>query len=476
VTSEATPVPEKVRTTVILEATAEATPALDLSDIQSSVLRPRPTPYAATFIVLRIDERGAGRAALKRLIPAIASAADPPNPAGDASVSVAISYHGMQALGVPQESLDSFSAAFKQGMAARAADLGDVGESDPAHWEYPCGTSDAHLAIAALAPDAAHLRQVLEQARQAYQELPGVTAIYRQDGGQLPTEREHFGYRDGIGQPAIEGSGLPGSNPQERPLKAGEFILGYRDESGAHPPMPQPDVLGRNGSYVAFRKLHQNVAAFRRYLAAHATSAAEEEWVAAKMVGRWRSGAPLALCPEHDDPEVGANPTRRNDFLYYDADPQGLKTPLGSHIRRMNPRDHFKDELVQVQRHRLIRRGTSYGPLLPEGVLEDDGADRGIYFIFIGADLERQFEFVQSEWVNQGIFIGAPDEKDPITGPNDGTGRFTIPKQPIRQRLHGLPRFVTNRGGEYFFLPGLRALRWLADGEYGAEGSGGVEQ
>jgi len=137
---------------VILEATAEATPALDLSDIQSSVLRPRPTPYAATFIVLRIDERGAGRAALKRLIPAIASAADPPSSAGDASGSVTLSYHGMQALGVPQESLDGFSAAFKQGMAARAADLGDVGESDPAHWEYPFGTSDAHLAIAALAP------------------------------------------------------------------------------------------------------------------------------------------------------------------------------------------------------------------------------------------------------------------------------------------------------------------------------------
>ncbi len=273
-----------------------------------------------------------------------------------------------------------------------------------------------------------------------------MTAIYRQDCYQLPTGREPFGFRDGIGQPAIEGSSLAGSNPQDAPLKAGEFILGYLDESGRLPPQTQPEVLGRNGSYVALRKLHQDVAAFRRYLETHTTSAAEEEWLAAKMMGRWRSGAPLALCPESDDPKLDADPQRHNDFLYYDDDPEGLKCPLGSHVRRMNPRDQFKHEITQVNRHRLIRRGTVYGPLLPEGILEDDGAERGIIFVFIGASLSRQFEFVQSEWVNQGTFIGAPSEKDPICGPNDGTGVFTIPKQPIRQRLHGLPQFVTNRG------------------------------
>jgi Dyp-type peroxidase family len=222
-------------------------------------------------------------------------------------------------------------------------------------------------------------------------------------------------------------------------------------------------VLGRNGSYVAFRNLYQDVAAFRRYLAAHSTSAEQEEWMAAKMVGRWRSGAPLALSAEHDDSELGADPKRNNDFLYYDDDPNGFKCPPGSHIRRMNPRDAFKHEAVQVNRHRLIRRGMSYGPLLPEGVIEDDGVDRGIIFIFVGASLERQFEFVESEWVNQGIFIGATNEKDPLNGGNEGTGVLTIPRQPIRQRLVGLPQFVTTRGGEYLFLPGLRALHWLAE-------------
>lgn len=436
---------------------------LEMNDIQSGVLRPRQAPYVATYLVLRIDDPADGHEMLKRLTPTVASAADATSPLGDAWIMVALSYQGLKALGVPQASLESFSPAFQQGMAARAEELGDVGEHGPEHWEKPFGSSEVHLAISATAPDHSRLEPVLEHARRAYQQLPGVSVIYRQDCAQLPTRHEHFGFQDGIGQPAIEGSGLTGNNPQEAPLKAGEFVLGYPNESGKLPPMPQPEALGRNGSYVAFRKLHQDVAAFRRYLATYSTNAAEEERLAAKMVGRWRSGAPLALSPEHDDPELGVDPKRNNDFLYYDDDPKGFKCPSGSHIRRMNPRDAFKHEAVQVNRHRLLRRGMSYGPMLPEGVLEDDGVDRGIVFIFVGADLERQFEFVQSEWINQGTFIGAPNEKDPLCGPNDGAGMFTIPKQPIRQRLQGLPQFVTNRGGEYFFLPGLRALQWLAE-------------
>ena len=111
----------------------------------------------------------------------------------------------------------------------------------------------------------------------------------------------------------------------------------------------------------------------------------------------------------------------------------------------------------------MIRRGTSYGPILPAGILADDGAERGLAFVFVGAHLDRQFEFVQSEWVKDGLFIGARGDSDPIAGPNDASGQFTIPQQPIRRRLRGLPRFVVTRGGEYFFAPGLRALRWLAD-------------
>jgi Dyp-type peroxidase family len=444
--------------------TTEALPTLELDDIQNEVLHPRPLPYVATYVLLRIDDRRAGREMLRRLIPSIASAADPTSPDRDAWLSVALTYQGLKAVGVPQASLDSFTPEFQEGMAARAALLGDVGESSPAVWEKPLGTPDVHVLLTAISPDTSRRDDLLARAREASEHLAGVEVIYRQDAYLLPTGREAFGFKDGISNPAVEGSGIPGTNPQERPLKAGEFVLGYLDETGAVPAMPQPDVLGRNGTYLAFRKLHQRVAALRQYLRAQSSSADEEELLAAKMVGRWRSGAPLVLTPERDDPALGADPTRNNNFLYHNDDPRGIQCPVGSHIRRANPRDTFKDELIGVNRlHRMIRRSTSYGPPLPAGVGQDDGAERGTVFIFVGAHLKRQFEFVQTQWVNGGVFLGAPEEKDPLVGSNDGSGSFTVPRSPVRRRLHGLPRFTVTRGGEYCFVPGLSALRWLSE-------------
>lgn len=440
--------------------TGEANVTLELDDIQSGVLRPRPTPYAATYILFRIDDRKAGRELMRRLSAVVTSAANPTSPLADTWVSVALTYQGLKALGVPQDSLDSFAWEFRQGVAARAKELGDIGESSPENWEKPLGTPGVHVALVSVAPDAQQLEVALERGRQAYRELPGITAIWRQDCYALPTETEPFGFRDGINHPAIEGSGIPGTNPKEQPLKAGEFVLGYRDEMGGIQ-TTRPEVLGRNGTYIVFRKLRQRVAEFRQYLKANSTSPEDEELLAAKMMGRWRSGAPLALCPFHDDPELGADRRRNNNFLYEEDDPAGFKTPGGSHIRRANPRDASVAGVVRL--HRMIRRGTAYGPLLPEGVLQDDGADRGLMFAFVGAHLGRQFEFVQSQWVNDGVFFGAGDDKDPIAGSNDEGGSFTVPRRPVRKRLHGIPRFVVMRGGEYCFMPGLRALRWLAD-------------
>jgi Dyp-type peroxidase family len=434
---------------------------LELDDIQSGVLRPRPTPYAATYILLRIDAAAAGRELMRRLSEVVASAAHPTSPAGDTWVSVALTYHGLRALGVPQASLDSFAWELRQGMAARANALGDTGDSGPDHWERPLGTSDVHVVITALAPDGDRLDAALARARATYASLDGVEAIWRQDCHALATEREPFGYRDGISHPGIEGSGIPGSNPHDPPLRAGELVLGYPDELDPSPAMPQPAVLGRNGTYVAFRKLHQRVAAFRQYLRANARDPADEELLAAKLMGRWRSGAPLARCPLHDDPALGADRARNNDFLYAADDAIGYRTPPGSHVRRTNPRDAAVAGVARL--HRMIRRGTAYGPELPEGVLEDDGADRGLMLAFVGAHLGRQFEFVQSEWVNGGAFLGLGDVKDPIAGAHDGTGSFSLPQRPIPRRLHGLARFVVTRGGEYAFMPGLRALRWLAE-------------
>lgn len=437
--------------------TTETSLTLELNDIQAGALRRRPTPYVGAYFLLRIDDRQAGREFLRRLIPALASAADPDQPAW---LAASLTFQGLKALGVPADSLASFPPEFQQGMAARAAEVGDTGDNAPDNWEQPLGSPEVHLVLAAIAPDAPRFELILGRAREIMHDLSGVTLIWRQDVSSLSTERDHFGFKDGIGQPAIEGSDIPGSNPHEAPLKAGEFILGYQSETGDLAVGPQPEVLGRNGTYMVFRKLHTRVAAFRQYLREQATTPAEEERLAAKIVGRWPSGAPLALAPEHDDPELGADPHRNNAFLYGD-DPRGLKCPFGSHIRRMHPRDSAI--VGEVRLHRMLRRGTSYGPPLAEGVLEDDGADRGIMFAFLGAHIARQFEFVQAQWVNDGKFFGAPSEKDPLIGANDGTGLFTIPQQPIRRKLQALPAFVINRGGEYCFMPSLPALRWLAE-------------
>ena len=436
--------------------------ALELDDIQAGALYERPSPYVGTYLLLRIVDRADGRELVRRLH-RIVNPADGSATTVETSLTVAFTYHGLKALGVPQASLDSFAPEFRQGMAARAEILGDTGESAPDRWEEPLGTADVHVAIAVLSSDEARLQAFAEKARRAHAELPGIEVVWRQDCYQLATGRTSFGFKDGIGQPAVEGSGRPATNPRDRPLRAGEIILGYPDETGELPPMPTPEVLGRNGTYVVFRKLHTKVAAYRRYLRARAATRAEEDLLGAKIVGRWQSGAPLAVAPDEDDPELGSDPRRNNDFGFGD-DPRGFKCPVGAHARRANPRDALDHEgSVDVRLHRMIRRGTSYGPPLPDGVTEDDGADRGIIFVFAGAHLKRQFEFVKTQWLNDGIFIGAPLESDPLVGPHHEPTDFTIPQRPIRRKLQDLPPFVTTRGGEYCFAPSLSALRWLAE-------------
>ena len=360
----------------------------------------------------------------------------PPDPAQDAWITVAFTYQGLKALGVPQDSLDSFAPEFRQGMAARAAELGDVGESSPANWEKPLGTPDVHVALAALSPDAARLEAVLERARKTYEELAGIEVIWRQDCYQLPTGRTSFGFKDGIGQPSVEGSGIPGSNPGEAPLKAGEIILGYPDETGSLPPMPTPEVLGRNGTYVVFRKLHTRVAAYRRYLREKAATREEEALLGAKMVGRWQSGAPLALSPEQDDPELGADPQRNNDFLYGD-DLRGFKCPAGAHARRANPRDALEHEgSVDVRLHRMIRRGTSYGPHAARRRARGRRRRPGHHLRLRRRASEAAVRVREDAVAERRHLHRRADARATrSSGPSDGSGTFTIPQRPIRRRL-----------------------------------------
>ena len=362
---------------------------------------------------------------------------------------MALSFQGLKALGVPEESLASFPPEFQQGMAARAAELGDTGESAPEHWEQPLGRPDVHLGDLRAGPG----RRAPGERRSPAPATPcGMCRASRRSGSRTPTCCRTSGPRSGSRTAsATRPSRAAASPPPTRtrtPFKAGEFVLGYPNENGDLPPRPSPRC---SAATAATSSSASSTPAWRRSAStsrARAESRAEEELLAAKFVGRWPSGAPLVLAPERDDPELGADPERNNAFLYVaNDDARGLKCPLGAHARRTNPRD---SKIIGVARmHRIIRRSSSYGPMLPEGVLEDDGADRGILFFCLQARLDRGFEFVKTQWINDGTFFGAPAEMDPLVGPNDGTRRFTVPQQPIRRRLTELPQFVVNRGGEY---------------------------
>jgi Dyp-type peroxidase family len=438
-------------------------PVLELHEIQATVLRQRPAPYFGSHVLLRVDNARAGREFLRRLIPYVDSAAGWRN-AENAWIAVGISYAGLEALGVPQDSLQSFPEAFRAGMAARARQLGDEGVNDPKEWDSPFSKGQVHIGLSAFSDSEEKHRRVLAIAREQYERFSGVGLLAIQDFGAQPGDLNSLGYKDGIDQPAIEGSGvapLPGQGP---PIKAGEFILGYPGEAGIPLPMPQPEILGRNGTYVGFRKYQSLVGAFNRFLRANGSTEEERELVAAKLVGRWRSGAPLVLAPDIDDPALGADPRRNNDFNYSN-DPRGRRAPFGCHIRRMNPRDTKLTRLTDVNLHRIIRRGTTYGPPYDPNALSeaDDEIPRGAYFLFISAKAMATIEFLQQEWINDGNFIGVGSERDPIIGLQEEGAVFTIPREPVRRRIHGIETFNILRGGEYFFMPSLSALRWLSE-------------
>ena len=436
---------------------------VDLSEIQATVLRYRPEQYYGTHVLLHIEDARSGREFVQRLAPHVASAADWWNRT-DAWIAVAISYTGLAALRVPEESLQSFPEPFRVGMAARADILLDSGENDPNNWHQPYGTGRIHVAITVFSDNEEKWRRSMALARQQYQGFSGVTVLATQDFGAQPGDLNPLGFKDSIGQPAIEGSGVHPLPGQGRPIKAGEFILGYPGEAGVLLAMPQPEVLGRNGTFAGLRKYQTRVATFNRFLRDNAQTDEERELLAAKLFGRWRSGAPLTLAPVKDDPVLGQNPQRNNDFTYAD-DPDGKQAPLGCHMRRMNPRDTKLPILADVNLHRIIRRSTTYGaPYDPNAFSDrDDEVPRGLFFLFMSAKAMATLEFLQREWINDGNFTGVGEERDPIIGLQKEGATFTIPKAPIRRRVHGIQTFNVLRGGEYFFLPSLSALKWLAD-------------
>jgi Dyp-type peroxidase family len=458
--------------------------SIEVDDVQGLVFRGYGALPYACYPLLRIHDANRARAWLRSLLPQISPGR---SSSIDVAVQIAFTYPGLAALNLTEEALLGFSREFSEGMTTphRRRLLGDddpTSTPDGWSWGGP-NTAPVHVALMLFTKSAARLSQLQSELSSAWS-AAGLEHVRTLDTAMLsPTE--HFGFADGISQPSIEGY-----HSQQSPLhglKAGEFLLGYPNEYGLYTERPMvrpshdpisilpPDVegsphrdFGRNGTYLVFRQLHQDVPGFRKKLDEltqnpnGAPNPKARERLAAQMVGRWPSGTSLAVAPDRDDPTHA----KANEFRYHREDPLGLKCPIGSHVRRTNPRDALdplpgSETSLSVNRHhRVIRRGRAYGPHWVEG--ETGEVDRGLILVLVNAMISRQFEFIQHSWINDPHFNGLRNDADPIVGTRSNN-EFVAPAEPIGRRCTGLPRFVTVTGGAYFFLPGIRALRYLAE-------------
>jgi len=454
---------------------------LELDDIQGLVARGYGgLPYAC-FLPMSIHDPIPARRVLSGWAEQVTSARGRPD---TEATNIAFTAAGLCALTGWANLPEGFSYAFRDGMTSeyRSRFLGDLEGDDPRRWRWGGpSTAPVHLVVLVYGQTAEWLRARAD-AVVAEAHGGGLEVVARLESDEL-SNREPFGFVDSISQPPI--AGLSGARDASSAIRAGEFVLGYRNEYGQLTERPSVPAaadpkgylardddgsadLGRNGTYLVLRQIEQDVAGFWRYLEdeSRLPDGTVDRWrrdhLAAKIVGRWASGTPLVLAPDEDDPAA----SRSNDFRYHAIDPDGLACPIGAHIRRVNPRDALEpapgtDRSIQVNnRHRLLRRGRSYRTeQAVEGVPAEE---RGLYFVCLNANLARQYEFIQHTWINNPMFNGRYGETDPLVGIRHGGGdTFTEPARPVRHRHRKLPQFVGVRGGAYFFLPGLSALQYL---------------
>jgi deferrochelatase/peroxidase EfeB len=450
---------------------------LPLSDIQGVIVRGYRSYIHARHIVVAITNAGEARSIIGSLATgsspsglAITTAA-PWTTKPPFTLNVAFTYLGLETLGVPQSLLSGFSAEFISGAIGEATNNFDVGSSAPASWLGGMGVPDNVQVIFSLfAPTAEALETYSALLRTALK--PGFQETYSHDGTALPGGYVHFDYRDSISQPSLQG-GPPPAHPYPSELgasPAGDFLLGYENTyQNFYCPDIAQEPLGKNGSFGAFRILKQDVAAFDSYLQqASGGAGLTPDQLAAKFLGRWRNGVPLALSPKSDAP---IPEDQLNMFLYVGTatgqkypDPHGVACPVGSHIRRGNPRD---DGVAggSTQQARIMRRAMPYGPRY-DPALPDDGIERGLIGYFINGDFGTQFEFLMGQWMNlDGFTRNLPiTGADPLIGDNDPSSSvFTIATAPkASTTVTGFARFVITRGSAYCFLPSITALSYLA--------------
>jgi Dyp-type peroxidase family len=487
---------------------------VDYADVQGLVRFGYGRMTQAAYALVRIRDLAAARAWL-RSAPITSAVTMQPPPS--TAMQVAFTAAGLKALGLPLSVLAGFAPEFLSGMteANRSRRLGDVGSNAPSGWEWGGAAGIPHLVVMLFAGPGGLDALVREATSGAWSQA---FELLRWLGTGDLDEHEPFGFADGISQPQIDwAQQRKASGGQYSNIVAlGEFLLGYSNEyskytdrplveadaasAGLLPAVDAPEKkdVGRNGSYLVMRHLRQDVRGFWRFIYQQANGdPARADKLAAAMVGRTKAGDPLVPIQEEAIPGIGSEPkeVRRNRFTY-DKDPAGVGCPFGAHLRRANPRNAdypgrpsglarlitllgfgprgFRDDLMSsVRFHRILRRGREFGPgLSPEDALAPaptNEPERGLYFICLNANISRQFEFLQNAWIMNSKFSGLSGESDPLLG-----NREPIPGCPVtddfilqeggglRRRVSGVPQFVTVRGGEYFFLPGVRALRYLA--------------
>ena len=491
--------------------------SVDLDDVQGLVRFGYRHLSEACFLLLRVKDPAVARAWLAQA-PVTSTAKVDPRP--ETALQVALTSEGLRALGIAADLCEGFSAEFVAGMAsddARARRLGDVGVNDPGKWQWGVGERLPHVAVLLYASSGRLAAWQQEIEAQCATGFVRIACLSTSDVQGV----EPFGFVDGISQPEVDWERTRPVRDQDRLDYAnltclGEFLLGYPNEYGLYTPRPLFDArrdagallpraeeapdqadLGRNGCYLVMRQLRQDVPAFWRELDRQAKGdPALREGLAATMVGRKKNGEPLESLVEEAVAGCTSTPQSKLNAFTYQADPLGLRCPLGAHIRRANPRNAdmppgtrgilsrlwrmlgfsaaaLEQDLVASTRfHRLLRRGRKYGagvtPAL-SATQSSPGSDTGLHFICLAANVTRQFEFVQSAWVMGSRFNGLHDESDPLLGLRQTTPEgsridgFSLPRgYGPDKRLSGLPQFVTVLGGAYFFLPGIRALRYLA--------------
>ncbi len=451
---------------------------LNVADIQGFVLRGYNFPFAR-YLLLELAGPETGRDFIGQIIPHITTG-QRWDSKPQSTVNIAFTHKGFARLGLPDATLLSFPVEFFQGMKARKEILCDTGRNACENWDEVWREQTVHvwLGVHGLTPSA--LDERCAAMEQIMQQTAGARLLQAQDASAIfidnkPCNKEHFGFSDGFGNPDFEGverHSQPGQGKLTKegnwvPLATGEFVLGYPDEAGELPVAPVPHLLANNGSFMVYRKLHENVASFRAYLdelSRHYGGGREK--LAAKFVGRWRDGTPIELSPDAPDPALTADPNRNVNFTF-GRDLDGARCPIGAHIRRVNPRDAFGFYGQLVNRRRISRRGLPYGDYVPDGEPVSDADNRGVIFMVMNASIFRQFEFVHQQWIEYGNDAHQGSDKDALLGNHDGHGRFFIqgttdPQNPplVCSRL---PQFVELRGGDYFFMPSLTALRLIAD-------------